>query len=64
MACNVLLQIVQQLQTLGGLLKAPKQDLGLHNSISADRQQSKASGRRPVGVLRASQKVLVAAWAR
>ncbi|BDA40350.1 probable mediator of RNA polymerase II transcription subunit 12 at N-terminal half [Coccomyxa sp. Obi] len=38
------LQIVQQLQTLGGLLKAPKQDLGLHNAASADALQSKASG--------------------
>lgn len=44
--CDTLLQIVQQLQTLVGLLKAPKQDLEMHNAPSAapDALQSKASG--------------------
>ena len=49
MACCALVQIVQQLQTLGGLLKAPKQDLGLHNSTSADGLQSKTSGEEASG---------------
>lgn len=39
-----MLQVVQQLQTLGGLLKAPKQDLGLPKAPSTDALQSKALG--------------------